>query len=76
MAGNSNLETKQVLLASEAELYIEELKTYSLKEIGSPKWAYNKFFFKSFVHFTSDFDHSIFFRKTCYYGEIYIYIYY
>ncbi|XP_058955157.2 zinc finger MYND domain-containing protein 10-like [Pocillopora verrucosa] len=38
MAGNSNLETKQVLLASEAELYIEELKTYSLKEIGSPKW--------------------------------------
>ena len=44
MAGNSNLETKQVLLASEAELYIEELKTYSLKEIGSPKWAYINFF--------------------------------
>ena len=47
MAGNSNLETKQVLLASEAELYIEELKTYSLKEIGSQKWAYIKFFLRA-----------------------------
>ena len=75
MAGNSNLETKQVLLASEAELYIEELKTYSLKEIGSPKWAYNKFFLKSFVHFTSDFDHSIFFVRLVTTGR-YIYIYY
>jgi len=38
MAGDSNGEVKQVLLATEAELYIEELKTYPLKEIGSPKW--------------------------------------
>ena len=47
MAGISNSETKQVLLASEAELYIEELKTYPLKEIGSPKWVYTKFFFRA-----------------------------
>ncbi|KAL9973838.1 hypothetical protein ACROYT_G020344 [Oculina patagonica] len=38
MAGDSSAEVKQVLLATEAELYIEELKTYPLKEIGSPKW--------------------------------------
>ena len=37
MAGDSSGEVKQVLLATEAELYIEELKTYPLKEIGSPK---------------------------------------
>lgn len=37
MAGDSSAEAKQVLLATEAELYIEELKTYPLKEIGSPK---------------------------------------
>ena len=37
MAGDSNTETKQVLLATEAELYIEELTNYPLKEIGSPK---------------------------------------
>ncbi|XP_068701854.1 zinc finger MYND domain-containing protein 10-like [Montipora foliosa] len=35
MAG---VEGKQVLLATEAELYIEQLKTYPLKEIGSSKW--------------------------------------
>lgn len=37
MAGDSSGEVKQVLLATEAELYIEELKAYPLKEIGSPK---------------------------------------
>jgi len=37
MAGDSSEEVKQVLLATEAELYIEELKAYPLKEIGSPK---------------------------------------
>ena len=39
MAGDSNGDVKQVLLATEAELYIEELKTYPLKEIGSPKYV-------------------------------------
>lgn len=38
MAGDSSGGVKQVLLATEAELYIEELKTYPLKETGSPKW--------------------------------------
>jgi len=37
MAGESNAEGKQVLFATEAELYIEQLKTYPLKEIGSAK---------------------------------------
>ena len=39
MAGDSSGEVKQVLLATEAELYIEELKTYPLKETGSPKYV-------------------------------------
>lgn len=39
MAGDSSGEAKQVLLATAAELYIEELKTYPLKEIGSPKYV-------------------------------------
>lgn len=30
-------EAKQVLLATEAELYIEQLKVFPLREIGSPK---------------------------------------
>jgi len=37
MAGDLSGEVKQILLATEAELYVEELKTYPLKEIGSPK---------------------------------------
>lgn len=37
MAGQTNVEGKQVLFATEAELFIEQLKTYPLKEIGSPK---------------------------------------
>ena len=40
MAGDSSGEVKQVLLATEAELYIEELKTYPLKETGSPKYVF------------------------------------
>lgn len=30
-------ETKQVLLATEAELFIEQLKTFPIKDIGSQK---------------------------------------
>lgn len=37
MAGQTSVEEKQVLFATEAELFIEQLKTYSLKEIGSAK---------------------------------------
>jgi len=37
MEGESGGEGKQVLFATEAELYIEQLKTYPLKEIGSAK---------------------------------------
>ena len=37
MAGEFGGEGKQVLFATEAELYIEQLKTYPLKEIGSVK---------------------------------------
>ncbi|KAK2563462.1 Zinc finger MYND domain-containing protein 10 [Acropora cervicornis] len=38
MAGQTSVEGKQVLFATEAELFIEQLKTYPLKEIGSAKW--------------------------------------
>lgn len=37
MAGQTSVEGKQVLFATEAELFIEQLKTYPLKEIGSAK---------------------------------------
>ncbi|XP_015778337.1 PREDICTED: LOW QUALITY PROTEIN: zinc finger MYND domain-containing protein 10-like [Acropora digitifera] len=38
MAGQTSVEGKQVLFATEAELFIEQLKTYPVKEIGSAKW--------------------------------------
>ena len=34
---NSITESTTVLLAPEAELYIQELKPHSIKDIGSPK---------------------------------------
>lgn len=37
-SGQTSVEGKQVLFATEAELFIEQLKTYPLKEIGSAKW--------------------------------------
>lgn len=39
MAGEPVVEGKQVLFATEAELYIEQLKPYPLKEVGSSKWV-------------------------------------
>lgn len=54
MAGEPVLEGKQVLFATEAELYIEQLKPYPLKEVGSSKWVPLVVWWCHFMFFSLD----------------------